>query len=269
MITSLDPIERKISLSVKSLEAEQTREDLAKVRSSQPVPATAMAAAFAQAAKTDDEEEGGGELGEASVDDAPVDDAPAEGVGRDRRGLSNPVQTNENPRAAAGGRRGRLLLIVVVLLVSVSSFVLFAFILGIMRGDSGTGLVSGDRVAVLEMRGVIHEFRVRSSERLDTFRKDNAIKAVVLRIDSPGGSVAPSQEIYEAVEKLDETKPVIASFGSTAASGGYYVALGARKIVSNPGTLTGSIGVILESANYGQFAREVGCAHDGHQEWQV
>jgi len=72
---------------------------------------------------------------------------------------------------------------------------------------------------------------------------------VVVRIDSPGGGVAASQEIYEELKKLDAKKPVIASLSSLAASGGYYVAIGARTIVANPGTLTGSIGVIMQLAD--------------------
>lgn len=106
----------------------------------------------------------------------------------------------------------------------------------------------GGRVAVLEVRGVITEAAPVIDEILK-LRETPSIKAVVLRIDSPGGAVGPSQEIHEEVRKLDQKKPVVASLGSVAASGGYYIACGARRIVANPGTLTGSIGVIMQFLN--------------------
>ena len=83
--------------------------------------------------------------------------------------------------------------------------------------------------------------------QLKKFDEDKGVKAVVLRLNSPGGSVAPSQEIYEAVK--DFKKPVVASMASVAASGVYYIAVGAPIIYANPGTITGSIGVIMEFAN--------------------
>jgi protease-4 len=103
----------------------------------------------------------------------------------------------------------------------------------------------GDRLAVVELKGAI-----TSSEdvvrQLKKYREDSGIKGIVLRIDSPGGAVVPSQEMYEEVKKTREVKPVIVSMGSVAASGGYYVACGASRLVANRGTLTGSIGVISE-----------------------
>jgi protease-4 len=93
-------------------------------------------------------------------------------------------------------------------------------------------------------------------ERLD---RDASVKAVVVRLDSPGGGVAASQEIYEALRKLhDDKKPVVASFAGVAASGAYYVACAADSIVSNPGTLTGSIGVIMSFPNTEELFRKVG-----------
>src|SRR4029077_13140783 len=76
---------------------------------------------------------------------------------------------------------------------------------------------------------------------------DSDVKAIVLRLNSPGGAVAPSQEIYQAVKNYK--KPIVASMSSVAASGAYYVACGAKKVYANPGTITGSIGVIMEFAN--------------------
>lgn len=91
------------------------------------------------------------------------------------------------------------------------------------------------------------------------YREDKSIKAILLRVNTPGGGVAASQEMYEEVRKTRESgKPVIVSFGSIAASGGYYVACGSSLIVSNPGTLTGSIGVIISFANFKELAERLG-----------
>jgi len=91
------------------------------------------------------------------------------------------------------------------------------------------------------------------------YREDKSIKAIILRVNSPGGGVAASQEMYEEVRKTRQSgKPVIVSFGSIAASGGYYVACGSSLIVSNPGTLTGSIGVIISFANFKEMADKLG-----------
>lgn len=101
-------------------------------------------------------------------------------------------------------------------------------------------------VAVLEMKGVILDSK-KMLARLKDLEEDKLVRAIVLRLDSPGGSVAPSQEIYEAVKAMP--KPVVVSMGSVAASGAYYIACGAKKVLANPGTLTGSIGVIMEFMN--------------------
>jgi protease-4 len=82
--------------------------------------------------------------------------------------------------------------------------------------------------------------------RLHELRKDSRIKAIVVRIDSPGGSVAPSQEIFDAIQRAKKDKKVICSMGTVAASGGYYIAAACDKIIALPGTVTGSIGVISE-----------------------
>ena len=95
-------------------------------------------------------------------------------------------------------------------------------------------------------------------EKLDKIKNNADVKAVVLRIDSPGGSVAPSQEIYEELLKLREKKTIVASFGSVAASGGYYIASAAHKIFANPGSITGSIGVIIEFANIEELIGKIG-----------
>jgi len=105
---------------------------------------------------------------------------------------------------------------------------------------------SGDRVALVELNGVIVD-AADIVRQLKKYREDRSVKAIVLRIDSPGGGVVPSQEMYEEVKKTRSSgKPVVASMGSLAASGGYYVAVGCSRLVANPGTLTGSVGVISE-----------------------
>jgi protease IV len=105
-----------------------------------------------------------------------------------------------------------------------------------------------DRVAVVDLTGMI----LRSSAFLHDLQeqKENAsVKAIVIRVNSPGGLVAPSQEMYQAIRSTDRKKPVIVSMGAVGASGAYYASLGARKIFANPGTITASIGVILELMN--------------------
>lgn len=117
---------------------------------------------------------------------------------------------------------------------------------------------SGQKIAVVELVGVItssEEF-VRQVKK---YRDDRSIKALLVRIDSPGGGVVPSQEMYEELRKTREKgKPVIVSMGSLAASGGYYVACGASKLVANRGTLTGSIGVISEFLQFREAMDKLG-----------
>jgi protease-4 len=103
-------------------------------------------------------------------------------------------------------------------------------------------------VAVLDLSGVIYS-SASFIKDIESLEQNKSCKAVVLRINSPGGVVAPSQEIYDSIRNLDKKIPVIVSMGSLAASGGYYAALGGRTIFANPGTLTASIGVIMEFMN--------------------
>lgn len=104
--------------------------------------------------------------------------------------------------------------------------------------------LSDGKVAVVRLHGVIMD-GTHVIRQMEKWAEDDSVKAIVLRIASPGGVVGPSQEIYSAVKKAAGTKPVVASMGSVAASGGYYVAAACNKIVANPGTITGSIGVIM------------------------
>ena len=118
-------------------------------------------------------------------------------------------------------------------------------------------LLGGEGVGVMVVEGTIEDSR-EAIQNLKRFMETEGIKAVVVRIDSPGGAVAPTQEIYEEIEKLKKKKPVIASLGSIAASGGYYIASASNQIVANPGTLTGSIGVIMELGNVEELMRKLG-----------
>ncbi|UCD86667.1 MAG: signal peptide peptidase SppA [Desulfobacterales bacterium] len=124
-------------------------------------------------------------------------------------------------------------------------------------GKKDTAFEFGDKVGVVEIKGVIADAKQTVLE-LKRFRKNEDIKAIVLRIDSPGGGVGPSQEIYAEVKKTRRTKKVVASMGAIAASGGYYVAAAADHLVANPGTITGSIGVLMEFANVEELFKKIG-----------
>jgi len=120
-------------------------------------------------------------------------------------------------------------------------------------------LSGDDRIALIRIEGVILDAQETLGE-LKKFSENPSVKAIVLRIDSPGGGVVPSQEIYDAVRRVrtKSNKAVIASMGSVAASGGYYIAAATDRIVANPGTLTGSIGVIMEMANVEGLLQKIG-----------
>ncbi|MFK5953062.1 MAG: signal peptide peptidase SppA, partial [Desulfobacterium sp.] len=121
---------------------------------------------------------------------------------------------------------------------------------------TGHGGRSGN-VGVVEISGLISSSK-EIIENLSAFRKDADIEAIVLRIDSPGGGVGPSQEIYREVMKTRLVKKVVASLGAVAASGGYYSAAACDGIMANPGTITGSIGVIMEYANFKEIIKKIG-----------
>jgi protease-4 len=115
----------------------------------------------------------------------------------------------------------------------------------------------GEKVALVKLEGIILDSQ-DVIEELKAHSKNPSIKAVVLRIDSPGGAVAPAQEIYKEITKLKIKKKVVVSMGSVAASGGYYIASPANKIVANAGTITGSIGVIMEIPNFEGLLKKIG-----------
>ncbi len=119
------------------------------------------------------------------------------------------------------------------------------------------GVPIGDKVGLVRIEGPIVDSK-NATDEIGDYAKDPSIKAIVLRVDSPGGAVAPSQEIYEEVKKAMAKKKVVVSMGSLAASGGYYISSPATRIVANPGTLTGSIGVIMEIPNIEGLMNKVG-----------
>lgn len=142
--------------------------------------------------------------------------------------------------------RGIFLAIVILFLL------IFIFLAGIgsgllLSGDSSFS--SGDKVAVLRVEDIILDSQIYL-ESLDAIAKDDSVKALVVRINSPGGAVGPSQEIFSELKKLGKELPIVASIGGVGASGGYYIACAAQKIYANPGAITGSIGVIAQFASY-------------------
>ena len=131
------------------------------------------------------------------------------------------------------------------------------FLMLILRSMSGSTSI-GQKVAVIDITGTI----TKSDETIKLihgYRDNPSIKAMVIRIDTPGGSVAPVQEIYTELQKID--KPIVASMGGIAASGGYYVACAADTIMANPGTLTGSIGVIMQFTRLKGLYDKIGLEH--------
>lgn len=135
-------------------------------------------------------------------------------------------------------------------------FLLVVLVAGTWRGHSELVAV-GKKIGIIEVLGPIEDSKLLI-EQIHDFRDSGSIKAIILRIDSPGGGVGPSQEIYSEVRKLATEKPVIVSMGSVAASGGYYIAAPAERLFANPGTITGSIGVIMSFANYQDLMEKVG-----------
>jgi protease-4 len=153
-------------------------------------------------------------------------------------------------------RKHPILLGLVVFGVLLGLFVISLYALAYLS-DREESLWGGDKIAIIEVRGVILDSQP-VVERLVKLRKNEKVKAIVLRIDSPGGGVGPAQEIFSELKKTQKEKKVLVSMGSVAASGGYYIACAADKILANPGTITGSIGVIVESLNVEELLRKLG-----------
>lgn len=145
-----------------------------------------------------------------------------------------------------------------MLLLIVLAFLMYVFFYGIGARSGKTKKISlNDQIGVVTIEGVITDSQ-EIIEQLEDFGRDDSIVAVVLRIDSPGGGVAASQEIYDAVVELKKRKKVVVSMGSVAASGGLLIACGADKIVANSGTITGSISAIMQFANAQELLKKIG-----------
>jgi protease IV len=153
----------------------------------------------------------------------------------------------------------RRTIVLTALAIYVGVALLFVVALSVsLTPTGGGGAVFGARVAIVELEGTIVDVDDLVRE-LKAHRDNPLVKAVVLRINSPGGVVGPTQELHAAVTRLRQAgKPVVASLGAVAASGGYYVAVAADKIYANPGTLTGSIGVIFQLPNLDGLMKKVG-----------
>jgi protease-4 len=145
--------------------------------------------------------------------------------------------------------------------ILVSSSIFVAGIIGISTliflGTRESDFNIGEKVGVVEISGIITDAK-DTIRNIRKYREDDSIKAIVLRIDSPGGVVGPAQEIFREVRKTVGEKKIIASMGAIAASGGYYVAAGTDGIMANPGTITGSIGVIIGYTNFEEILQKIG-----------
>lgn len=157
--------------------------------------------------------------------------------------------------------RKKIDLIIGIIIVScLFLFLIFFFMMIFSSSKTGKGIdvASGERVGVIELNGVILDSR-NVVDQLDKYGREKFIKAIVLHMDSPGGSVAASQELYQAVKRVrDGGKPIVTSMNNVAASGAYYTALGSSKIMANPGTTTGSIGVLAEFPNFTGIMDKIG-----------
>jgi protease IV len=161
----------------------------------------------------------------------------------------------------ASRRPGLFGLLIVIAAVILVFGIMAAF--GVTRNDEGERFFgqAASRFGLVRIEGAITDAE-DAVEFMHKLRDDKSVKGVVLRINSPGGAFGPSQELYMAVKRLAAVKPVIASFSAVAASGGYYAACPATKIVSNPGTITGSIGVMTQFANIQELLQKFGVTYE-------
>jgi protease-4 len=171
--------------------------------------------------------------------------AAAEAQAEDVRGT--PVLPPIEPRRKGRGGSFFIGALSGCLLAFVIAGLLCVFAVAVGRKDEGEFSLIGAKVAIVPVEGEILEAR-ETVEALHRYADNSNVRAIVIRINSPGGAIAPSQEIYEAIRSVrrESGKPIVASLDSVAASGGFYVAAACDRIVSNPGSITGSIGVILQ-----------------------
>lgn len=146
---------------------------------------------------------------------------------------------------------------VLLILLGVAILLGSTLLLSLHFFSPSTTVLFKEKIGVVSITGTISSSKTISSQ-LVKFSEDESIKAIILRINSPGGGVGATQEIYREVQKIISRKPVVASMGSVAASGGYYVAAPATKIVANPGTITGSIGVFIQFVRLEELLNKIG-----------
>jgi len=158
---------------------------------------------------------------------------------------------------------------VIIAVVIVFSLIIFVGFFGMMflgvyyaEDDGGFGGF-GDKIAVVEVYGGIYD-SAPIVRQLKKWGESGSVKGILLHVDSPGGAVAPSQEIYEEILRVrdEDNKPVVVSMSSVAASGGYLISCAADRIMANPGTMTGSIGVILQFPTVGRLLDKVGVDYE-------
>lgn len=152
-------------------------------------------------------------------------------------------------------QRSNVLFLVLFGTAAVASLFIVALYLGMVVGDRNVTL--GDAVAVVDVQGEL-TYDLQKIQEIEQYRDDDHIKALLLRIDSPGGGVAASQALYHEVRRVREQKPVVVAMGSVAASGGYYVACAADSIVAHEGTITGSIGVLAAYLRTEELFHKIG-----------
>ncbi|MEO0162378.1 MAG: signal peptide peptidase SppA [candidate division WOR-3 bacterium] len=143
----------------------------------------------------------------------------------------------------------------VIIIAVIGGAIIFGLIIGL--GFRGAAFTSGGNIGVIEIEGIITSSK-KVVHHIKQFAEDPSIQGILVRVDSPGGGVAASQEIYEELRKAKQQKKIVVSMGALAASGGYYVSLPADLIVANPGTITGSIGVIMQFPVFQELMKKVG-----------
>ncbi len=156
-------------------------------------------------------------------------------------------------------RQRRILIGLGVIVALLIFFFIILFLIGRYTGGTTSRFAFGDKIAIVEVKGVITQSSA-VIEELQQYLSDEGVKAIILRVDSPGGGVGPSQEIYREIMRIKSTskRKVVTSMGSVAASGGYYIASASDLIVANPGTITGSIGVIMQFSNFEELLKKIG-----------
>ena len=148
--------------------------------------------------------------------------------------------------AISGGKKVFLIIILIVVVLIIALYL-----------ASFLSPASGGKIGVVEIEGAITDMK-EAMEDVVKFKEDDSIKGVILRINSPGGEVGPTQEIYSEIKKLKKSKKVYVSMGSVCASGGYYLAVTGEKVYASPSTITGSIGVIMEQAVVEDLMKKIG-----------